>query len=178
MAYGSTTTPGSASSFTSKPGLDEQILSQFFSGALGLQQPKSPLAGVLRDYGSGKIPPNILANFRNELDRSNAGITESFGKVGARFGTDLADTLSRNAGQATTGLFAGAEDRALDAIRTALGVGTTTAGLQFQRSEGGLDRLIQDLAQRRQLEGLGMQLDAASQNSLMDFIIRLLLGGG
>jgi hypothetical protein len=146
--------PEGANDFRAGPGAPERWLRRFTRTSLYGGGRGGPLAETLFNLGQGQIPDAIQQQFETNLARSQAATTEGFGRIGARFGTDLADTLARNANEANVNLQAAAMDRALQAIGQATGVGTTAAGLQFQRREGALDRALKAFIAEMQMDPL------------------------
>lgn len=133
--------------------------------------PAGPQRTLLNDWfkfsskGGGGIPgANTLFNFsKGELPQSmtdwiTASTNEQFGKLGARFGTDLATSISRGLGQA-------ASQNSMGAINQILGLGGTTAGFEFQNTQNALDRALKEY-------GINSQMDLTMQ------LLPLLLGGG
>jgi hypothetical protein len=159
------TLPSGAQDFASHAGIDERLLREFFRSSLLGGGKGGPLSNTLFTLGQGQIPPAIQQQFDTNLARSQAATTEGFGRVGARFGTDLADTLARNANEANVNLQASAMDRALQAIGQATGVGTTVSGMQFARGEGALDRALKAYIAE-------LQMDPLNQ------LLQMILGGG
>jgi hypothetical protein len=112
----------------------------------------------------GKTPRPVMKQFKQGLNEDLAGITESFGAQGARFGTDLARTMASQARQGRVGLGAEAMNRIPQAygaltgpmmdisnlqlqgmqggLNTGLGLGRGLGQTEFQRSENSLERLL------------------------------------
>jgi hypothetical protein len=110
-----------------------------------------PIANMLYNLGLGQLPPALAEQI---IGKTN----EQFGKMGARFGTDLGTAQARGLAQAS-------ESQSLDAIRQILGLGGTTAGFQFQRGESALQRAMQEFLGQQQMDP-------------MNSILQSLLGGG
>lgn len=145
----------------SQPGQAETLLNQIFSGQAGATGAAlgKLLAGggnpFINQLSRGQIPPALLQQFQRQQALQNAGITESFGRVGARFGTDLAGTLGIEAGNALNDLAVNVINRALEAqqlrqyamqtaVSQALGLGQNLAGTEFSRQENALTRALQE----------------------------------
>jgi hypothetical protein len=131
-------------------GEQERILDMMFNGAAS-GSGGGPIANQLFNLGMGRLPPALAEQIMGQT-------SEQFGKMGARFGTDLGTAMTRGLAQAS-------EAQSLDAIKSILGLGGTTAGFQFQRGESGLNRGIQDLMSQRQTDP-------------MLGLVNALLGGG
>lgn len=128
---------------------EEGLLDRMFRGS-ATGKGGGPIAQQLFQLGMGNIPGPLAEQIVGSTN-------EQFGKMGARFGTDLGTAISRGLGQAGAAT-------SLDAIKQILGLGGTTAGFQFQRGESGLDRSLQDLLSQRQTD-------------LMSALLPALLGG-
>lgn len=129
------------------PGPQQSILNQMFATA-------SPNVGKwLNNYASGVLPQPLQDQI---VGRTN----ENFGRLGARFGTDLGTAISRGLGQAGA-------NQSQWAIGDILGLGGTTAGFEFQGVQNSLDRALK--------EYLGNQ---QSSDSLLNVLLPILLGGG
>jgi hypothetical protein len=143
--------PTSAGNVSYSPvGPQETLLDKLFGGAV-TGQGGGPIAQQLFSLGQGILPQPMQ-------DMITGTTNEQFGKLGARFGTDLATSISRGLGQAGA-------TQSLNAINSILGLGGTTAGFQFARGESGMDRALK--------EYLGNL-----QNDPMNSLISALLGGG
>src|SRR5690349_6764801 len=99
----------------SKPGDQEKLLDSLFTGS-ATGQGGGPIAQNLFSLGQGILPKPMQ-------DMITATTNDQFGKLGARFGTDLGTAISRGLGQAGSA-------QSLDAISQILGLGGTTAGFQ------------------------------------------------
>lgn len=128
----------------------ELLLDKLFKGAV-TGQGGGPLAGQLFNFALGRLPRSMAEGIIGQTN-------ESFGKLGARFGTDLGTAQARGLAQA-------AEQQSLNAISQILGLGGTTAGFQFQRGENALDRAMREYI-------------AKLQSDPMNNILSQLLGGG
>lgn len=159
---------GGPASFTPGAGTAEERLNALLSGGPGSLTPgagaiESRIAGMspgsltpaasagenallqllsdptLNALARGEVPAATMAHFHDQLARQNAGVIESMGTAGQRFGSGITDTLARTDNEALNALLAGAEDKALQA----LGLKGTTAqgagGLANQRLLAGLD---------------------------------------
>ena len=123
---------GGIAGFTPAPGAIEKMIAGLTPGSLTppasagetglLQLMSSPF---LTSVAAGQVPPAIKAQFEQQLAQQLAGVRESFGTAGARFGTDITRTLGETAGKATTDLMANTERDAMTAI-----------GLQSQMAQG------------------------------------------
>ena len=110
----------------------EQILQQMFSQA-------SPgIGGQLNSLAMGVLPKPMQ-------EWITATTNEQFGGLGARFGTDLATATSRGLGQAGAA-------QSLGAINQILGLGGTTTGFEFQRSDDAFDRALQEWITSQQFD--------------------------
>jgi hypothetical protein len=116
---------GGAKNFSAPQGTLEELLGALFW---------NPTA---QSMSQGQIPPGIMAAFQDQLARSNAGITEGMSQMGNRYGSDLADMLSRNSNTAFNQLLAGTEDRALQALQQLAGIGQNAGQLYNQRNVPG-----------------------------------------
>lgn len=116
--------PPSLTSYTAPTGSIEQFLSTLAMG--GPSNFGVPVSSLTAEMARGEAPGNTLAQFRNELDRSQAQVMESLGTTGQRFGTGLAETMDRNAQEALTSLGAETEKNSLAA--------TTIANQQQQQA--------------------------------------------
>lgn len=134
-------------------GQQENLLRMLFKGSVTGSGggATSPISNQLFSLGQGILPQPMQ-------DQITATTNDQFGKLGARFGTDLATSISRGLGQAGS-------QQSLAAINQMLGLGGTTAGFEFQRSENALDRALREFLQ-------------GSQNDLTMQLLPLLLGGG
>lgn len=127
----------------------EQLLQMLFQGSV-TGQGGGPIGSQLFNLAQGQLPPALAQQIMGNT-------AESFGKLGARFGTDLGTAMSRGLAQAS-------ESQSLNALQQILGLGGTTAGFQFARGESGLGRAMQEFI-------------AQQQNDPMMSIINALLGG-
>lgn len=118
-------------------GQQETWLDQLFGGAIG-KGGGGPIAQQLFSLGQGILPQSMQ-------DMITATTNEQFGGMGARFGTDLATATSRGLGQA------GAM-QSLQAIHEILGLGGTTTGFEFKRSEDAMDRALQEWQTSQQFD--------------------------
>lgn len=125
----------------------------------------SGVGGNLHNLAMGQIPAATLAAYRQNQALEDASITESMGKVGNRFGTDLARTLADAAGRSNVNLSASAMDRALSAISQIIGLGTGQSNLEFAGNQAALDRANQDFL-------------ASGQNELPPWLLQMLISGG
>ncbi len=123
----------------------ENILDRLFKGSAS-GQGGGPLAHMLYSLGMGQLPPAIAEGI---VSQNN----EQFGKLGARFGTDLATANARGLAQASEG-------QSLNAIDKILNLGTTTSGFQFQRGENALQRALQEYITQQQTDPLKSILPA------------------
>lgn len=128
----------------------EQLLDRLFKGSV-TGKGGGPIANQLFNMGLGMLPPALAEQIVGTTN-------EQFGKLGARFGTDLATAQARGLAQAS-------EAQSLNAIREILGLGGTTAGFQFQRGESALQRAMQEFIAQQQMDPLSG-------------ILQGLLGGG
>ena len=148
--YGGTMNSGNV--VPSQIGPMESLLQQHFQGSLGGGQ-GGPIANMLFSLGQGQLPQALT-------DSITATTNEQYGKMGARFGTDLGTAISRGLGQASAGM-------SLDAIDRILGLGGTATGFEFQRSESALDRALQEYLQQQQ-----------GAFSMDNSLLMALMGGG
>jgi hypothetical protein len=118
-------------------------MSTLISQAIGGTSQPGP-ARTLNQLSQGIVPDALQAQYKQNLDRSMADITERMGLVGNRFGTDLSRTLAEAAGQANVNLSAEAIRNALAAIQEIMGGGTSQSQLEFQGGQAALDRAHQD----------------------------------
>lgn len=126
-------------------GDQEKILDQLFKGSV-TGQGGGPIAKMLYNLGLGQLPPALAQQIVGTTN-------EQFGKMGARFGTDLATADARGLAQAS-------EAQALSAIRQILGLGGTTAGFQFQRGESALERAMREFIAQQQMDPLNSVLQS------------------
>jgi len=131
-------------------GPQETLMDKLFGGAL-TGQGGGPIGNMLYSLGQGILPKPLQ-------DMITGTTNEQFGKLGARFGTDLGTAVSRGLGQAGS-------TQALNAINSIIGLGGTTAGFEFQRGENGMNRALQEF------------LQGNNQDSTMQ-LLQMLLGGG
>ena len=131
-------------------GPQESLLDKLFSGSV-TGQGGGPIANMLFSLGQGILPKPMQ-------DMITGTTNDQFGKLGARFGTDLATAISRGLGQAGS-------TQALSAINEILGLGGTTTGFEFQRSTDAMNRAFQEFMQNN------------GQDTTMQ-LISMLLGGG
>jgi len=131
-------------------GDQEKLLDQLFTtGATG--QGGNKVGLTLNSLAQGFLPQPMQ-------DWITADANENFGKLGARFGTDLGGQITRNLGLAGS-------QQALNAMHELFGLGGTTANFQFQRSENALDRALKEW-------------QTSQQTDLSSSILMALLGGG
>lgn len=128
----------------------EQLLDRLFKGSV-TGKGGGPIANQLFNLGLGQLPPALAEQIVGTTN-------EQFGKMGARFGTDLGTAQARGLAQA-------AAQQSLNAIREILGLGGTTAGFQFSRGESALQRAMQEFITQQQMDPLSG-------------ILQGLLGGG
>jgi hypothetical protein len=108
-----------------------------------------PIANMLYNLGLGQLPPALAEQI---VGKTN----EQFGKMGARFGTDLGTAQARGLAQAS-------ESQSLDAIKQILGLGGTTAGFQFSRGENALERAMKEFISQQQTDPLTSILQSLLQ---------------
>jgi hypothetical protein len=121
----------------SNPGDQEKLLDWLFrGGATG--QGGSAVGNTLYNFAQGKLPKSMVDWITQSTD-------DQFGKMGARFGTDLGTAVSRGLAQAS-------ESKALDAMHELFGLGGTTAGFQFTRGENALERALKEWQTRQQTD--------------------------
>src|SRR5512143_1872668 len=130
-------------------GSQEALLDKLFRGSI-TGQGGGPIAQMLYNMGLGQLPPAMAQGIIGQTN-------EQFGKMGARFGTDLGTAQARGLAQA-------AETRSLDAIQQILGLGGTTAGFQFARGENAMERALREFIAQQQADP-------------MNNILQSLLGG-
>ena len=118
-------------------GDQEKLLNMLFSGSV-TGQGGGPIGNMLYALGQGQLP-------RPLAEQITSTTNEQFGKLGARFGTDLGTAVSRGLAQASS-------TQALNAINQILGLGGTTAGFQFQRGEDALQRAMQEFIAQQQMD--------------------------
>lgn len=118
-------------------GEQERLLDMLFTGAVS-GQGGGPIGNQLFNFAQGQLPPALAQQIMGQTG-------EQFGKMGARFGTDLGTAMSRGLAQAS-------ESQSLDAIKQILGLGGTTAGFQFARGESGLQRAMQEFLGAQQTD--------------------------
>jgi hypothetical protein len=138
----------------STPGSQETQLDSLFSNAVGGTKGSQALGNQLHSLAMGILP-------RPMADWITASTNEQFGKLGSRFGSDLADAIAQGLG------VAGSQE-SLAALNDLFNLGGTTAGFQFQRGENALQRAVQTYG-----------IDKQSQSSDQTFqLLNALLGGG
>lgn len=161
-------------------------------------------------FGAGPVPGGMTPQFKNfkqilrakpamsdelirsqkkyakqQFRRDQANITEGFGKMGARFGTDLADTLGRNAQDFREGLYAqelamrqslaeNAKNRSLQALNTFMGTGQFTTGLEFTRGESAAGRRMEEILQELRNAGALDVAELQAESALDIELLRLL----
>ncbi len=130
-------------------GSQENIMDRLFKGA-ATGQGGGPLAHMLYSLGMGQLPPAVAEGI---VSQNN----EQFGKLGARFGTDLATANARGLAQASEG-------QSMSAIDKILNLGQSNSTFQFSRGEAGLSRALQEYI-------------AQLQNDPLQKILPALLGG-
>jgi len=115
----------------------------------------------LNNLAGGRIPPIIQQQWQQNLDRNLAATRESFGRAGARFGTDLSTSLGREAGAAATDLGAQAMQNVINANLARANMASpllnTSSGLintSFQRQENALTRALQEFLASQEGGGL------------------------
>lgn len=126
-------------------GDQEKLLDMLFKGSV-TGKGGGPIANMLYNLGLGQLPPALAQQIVGTTN-------EQFGKMGARFGTDLATADARGLAQAS-------EAQSLNAIRQILGLGGTTAGFQFQRGESALQRAMQEFIAQQQMDPLNSILQS------------------
>lgn len=140
-----------ASNLVNPPaGPQQNLLNNLFSGSV-TGQGGGPIANQLFSLGQGVLPKPMQ-------DMITATTNEQFGKLGARFGTDLATSISRGLGQAGS-------QQSLSAIQQILGLGGTTSGFEFQGTQNSLERALKEFL-------------ANQENDLTMQLLPLLLGAG
>lgn len=158
--------PPSLGAFTPPTGNIEQFMQQLFMGGpnnFGIQ-PNS----FMNELARGEAPGNTMAQFRNELDRSQAQVLETLGTTGQRFGSGLAEIMDRNAQEALTSFGATTEKNALQAnalntqsqmqaLQQWLLTGGGLMGSEQSRNNNALAMLYQDFLRR---SGMPLGLDA------------------
>lgn len=185
---------GFGSEYASTPGPRENFMDQLFQTLLGNAPAGTPQMANIQKILSGT--PAIADEAiraqkkfaKQQFRRDQAASTESFGKMGARFGTDLADTLGRNAQDFRQGLYAqemalrtqlaeNAKTRSLQALQAILGTGQFSTGLEFARGEGAAGRAIEELLQKLRNEGAldvaGLQAESGLDASLLELLANL-----
>lgn len=111
------------------PGPQQSLLNSIFStSATG--KGGNPIGMDLFNFAGGILPKAMQ-------DQITATTNDQFGRLGARFGTDLGTAISRGLGQA------GAQQSQW-ALGDILGLGGTTAGFEFQGTQNALNRGLQE----------------------------------
>lgn len=185
---------GFGSDMATTPGPREDWFTTWLQGLLGAGPATSPqqanIAGILA--GEHAMPGRFLRNTRRaarrQFQRDQGDIQESFGRMGARFGTDLADAQTRAAGDFRAGLRqqnAGlrlqlaqdAKNRSLQALNTLLGGAQFTTGLEFTRSQAGaqgaIEKIIQELRNQGMIDVAEIQADASLDSNLLNSLLGL-----
>ncbi len=134
-----------------KPGPITTVVNDLLSSAINGSSAPGP-GQTLNQMSQGIVPKATQDQFLQNQKLENATITESMGKVGNRFGTDLSRTLADAAGRANVNLSASAMDRALQAIGSILGLGTAQSGLELTGTDSALNRMQQAFLQKQQLQ--------------------------
>lgn len=147
-----------------KPGPITSIVNDLLHAAISGGGGGGPAGTTLHSLAGGQIPAATLAAYRQNQALEDASITESMGKVGNRFGTDLARTIADAAGRSNVNLSASAMDRALAAIQQIIGLGTGQSNLEFAGNQAALDRANQDFLASSANEGLPPWLIALLQS--------------
>lgn len=179
---------GFGEEFATSPGARESFLDQIFQMLMGNAPAGSEGQKNFRQLLRGK--PAIADEAiraekkfaKQQFRRDNANITEGMGKMGARFGTDLAATLSQGSQDFRQGLYAqemalrtqlaeNAKNRSIEAWKQLIGLGQFGAGLEFTRGEGGAQRMIekilQELRNKGALDVAGLQAESALDIALL-----------
>lgn len=185
---------GGLEEYASPVGNREQLLDVIFQQLLGYGQAGTAgignIAGLLS--GTPTLSDEALRADKKWAKRSfehdQAAQRESFGRMGARFGTDLATAQSRSAEDFRLGLnknvlstrmqlAENAKARSLQALNAILGLGQFGTGLEFTRGESAASRRMEELIQ--ELKNAGMLDVTALQGEIdIDKIIAGLGGAG
>lgn len=115
------------------------MFNRMFGGKRGRQ-----LSNFMQRSAVGRPTAQQNNAFNRQLAYDRANTIESFGAGGARFGTDLANVLGKQSGDARVNFRAMLQDRANAAQQNVLNLGATTAGFQFQRGENAYERALKE----------------------------------
>jgi hypothetical protein len=92
----------------------------------------------LQSVSEGKVPPGIMAQFKDQQAASDAQIREQMGTAGQSYGTGLAGTLAQANNTALNTLMAGTEHDALAAIGLQRDLASGAGQLANQRATAAL----------------------------------------
>lgn len=185
---------GDLQDYGSPMGGREQMLDQLFQSLLGYGTPATP--GIANIQGLLAGVPSVSEEMlradkkwsKRQFEHDSAAQRESFGRMGARFGTDLATAQQRGAEDFRLGLnknilstrmslAENAKNRSLQALNSILGLGQFGTGLEFTRGESAASRRIEEILQELRNSGAldvaGLQAEAA-----LDQLLLSLTGGG
>lgn len=148
------------------PGGQESLLNQYFREALTGKDrfgaSGNPVAQTLFSLAQGKLPDPLTNLITSQTN-------DQFGKLGARFGTDLANATSRGLGEASA-------QQALAAQGLLANIGSTTSGQELTANQNALDRAL-----KQSESGLDRALSeylAKLQNDPTLSLLKVLLGSG
>ena len=186
--------PNGLSEFASPQGPRENFLDAWLKVLMGESAATTPQTGNIQNILAGvpvmteqAIRTNKKAAKRR-FEHDQAATRESFGRQGARFGTDLTGDLSRNAENFRLGLSAqdanqrmtmanDARNRSLQALQTILGGSQFSTGLEFTRGESAAQRQIEKILQELRNAG-ALDVAALEQEGAMDRILAEIAAGG
>lgn len=130
---------------------EEDLLFQFLSNNLGTVQSNLTTTDAFNSLANGQIPPALLAVLTQNQDRSLANTVESYGSMGARFGTDLAKAATAEQGRLANELAALVFDQIVQAQLAKTGIAGAymqpllgSAQIGANREENALARLFQE----------------------------------
>lgn len=180
--------PNGLADYASPIGPREDFLDQLFQVMLGNAPAGTPQMGNIQNILAG-VPSVSEESLRadkkwskRQYEHDAAAQRESFGRMGARFGTDLATAQARGAEDFRLGLNRNilntrmqlgeaAKNRSLQALQTILGTGQFSTGLEFTRGESSAARRMEEILQKLRNEGAldvaGLQAEAMLEAELM-----------
>lgn len=186
---------GDLGEYASPQGPQEDFWQQLVQVMLGNAPPNTPQMGNIQSLLAG-VPSTGEEMLRadkkwskRQFEHDQAAQRESFGKMGARFGTDLATAQSRsgedfrlglnkNILATRMGLAEAAKNRSLQALQSILGAGQFGTGLEFTRGESSASRRMEELLQKLRNEG-ALDVAGLQAESALDLgFLENLLGGG
>ena len=185
---------GPLANYAAPPGSREQFLDQFFREIMAGGESSNPVYANLSNILKGE--PAIADEAiraqkkyaKQQYRRDQANTTESFGQMGARFGTDIVNAHDLNSQNFREGLYSqemalrtqlaeNAKNRSLQAYNQILGLGQYTSGLEFTRGESSasrwLEQKLQELRNSGALDVAGLQAEAALDQILLEYGLRL-----